>query len=54
MGNVAPNALCATLGFTQLGEVEYPVGRMMQSNNWRLDLTLSRPDNGAVECRDGK
>lgn len=56
VGNVASNALCATLGFTLLGEVEveYPVGQMMQSNNWRLDLTLPRPDNEAVEHRTGK
>jgi len=38
--NIASNALCRTLGFTLLGEVEveYPVGRMMRSNDWRLDL----------------
>jgi len=38
--NVASNALCRTLGFTLLGEeeVEYPVGTMVRSNDWRLDL----------------
>jgi len=39
--NDASNALCSRLGFELLGEaqVEYPKGRMMQSNDWRLDLT---------------
>jgi RimJ/RimL family protein N-acetyltransferase len=39
--NVASNALCRTLGFTLLGEaeVEYPVGTLVRSSTWRLDLT---------------
>jgi RimJ/RimL family protein N-acetyltransferase len=38
--NVASNALCRTLGFVSLGavDVEYPVGSMMRSNDWRFDL----------------
>jgi len=38
--NAASNALCASLGFTLLGEVdvEYPKGSMMRSNDWCLDL----------------
>lgn len=38
--NTASNALCRTLGFAKLGEVdvEYPVGRTMHSNDWRFDL----------------
>lgn len=38
--NTASNALCRSLGFTLLGEVdvEYPKGHMMHSNNWCLDL----------------
>ena len=54
--NAASNALCATLGFMLLGEVEveYPVGQMMHSNNWRLDLTLPHADNGAVDNSNGK
>jgi len=38
--NAASNALCARLGFELLGEteVEYPKGRVMHSNDWRLDL----------------
>lgn len=39
--NVASNALCRKLGFTFMGEVdfEYPRGRWMRCNDWRLDLT---------------
>jgi RimJ/RimL family protein N-acetyltransferase len=38
--NVASNALCERLGFELLGEaqVEYPKGRPMLVNDWRLDL----------------
>jgi RimJ/RimL family protein N-acetyltransferase len=38
--NVASNALCRTLSFELLGEadVEYPLGNMMHSNDWRFDL----------------
>ncbi|MFU8870371.1 GNAT family N-acetyltransferase [Micromonospora sp. SL4-19] len=39
--NPASNAVCRKAGFTLLGETEfeYPPGRMMRSNDWRLDLT---------------
>lgn len=39
--NAPSNALCRTLGFTLLGEVEveYPKGSLMRSNDWRLDLS---------------
>lgn len=39
--NVASNALCASLGFADLGveDVEYPKGSMMPARHWRLDLT---------------
>jgi RimJ/RimL family protein N-acetyltransferase len=38
--NVASNALCRRAGFVLLGEadVEYPIGQLMRSNNWRFDL----------------
>lgn len=49
--NGPSNALCRKAGFTNLGqvEVEYPPGRPMQCNNWRLDLsrTPDRPNLGA-------
>ena len=56
--NAASNALCRTLGFELLGEVEveYPKGRLMRSNDWRLDRGralatargLSRPSRHAA------
>ena len=38
--NEPSNAICRGLGFTLLGpvDVEYPRGRQMRSNDWRLDL----------------
>ncbi len=39
--NVASNAICRKLGFTNLGEVEFENvlhGTTMRSNDWRLDL----------------
>jgi RimJ/RimL family protein N-acetyltransferase len=38
--NVPSNAICRTLGFTLVEEcrVEYPPGRSMTVNDWRLDL----------------
>ena len=41
--NAASNALCRTLGFELLGEVEvdYANGAVMRSNDWRLDLAAS-------------
>ena len=37
--NAASNAVCRSLGMTLVGEVEieYPPGRLMHSNEWRLD-----------------
>lgn len=39
--NPPSNAICRGLGFTLLEELpfEYPPGRWMQCNDWRLDLT---------------
>lgn len=39
--NAPSNALCRSLGFTLLGECEfeYPPGRLMRSNDWRLELS---------------
>jgi RimJ/RimL family protein N-acetyltransferase len=38
--NAPSNAICRKLGFTLLGasEHEYPKGRFMRCNNWRLEL----------------
>ena len=38
--NAASNAICRKLGFTLLGadDFEYPKGRFMRCNEWRLDL----------------
>ncbi len=38
--NAASNAICRKLGFTLVEEcqVEYPPGRSMRVNDWRLDL----------------
>ena len=38
--NPASNAICRKLGFSWIEscEVEYPKGRWMQANNWRLNL----------------
>jgi len=42
--NPASNAICRKLGFTLVEEcqVEYPPGRSMTVNDWRLDLFRSR------------
>ncbi|GIG85495.1 GNAT family N-acetyltransferase [Plantactinospora endophytica] len=39
--NGASNAVCRKAGFALLGETEFefPKGRLMRSNDWRLDLT---------------
>ncbi|GAA3738785.1 GNAT family N-acetyltransferase [Plantactinospora mayteni] len=39
--NAASNAVCRKAGFELLGETEFefPKGRPMRSNDWRLDLT---------------
>jgi RimJ/RimL family protein N-acetyltransferase len=34
------NAVCRKVGFTLLGEFEYPPGRFIRSNDWRLDLSV--------------
>ncbi|MFF2045390.1 GNAT family N-acetyltransferase [Kitasatospora sp. NPDC058170] len=38
--NPASNAVCRRAGFTLVGETdfEFPAGRLMRSNNWRVDL----------------
>lgn len=40
VSNGASNTVCRNAGFTNLGECtfEYPKGRLMQSNDWRIDL----------------
>jgi RimJ/RimL family protein N-acetyltransferase len=40
VGNAASNAICRKLGFTLIEECqfEYPPGRSMTVNDWRLDL----------------
>lgn len=44
--NAASNALCRTLGFRCLGEVEveYPKGRPMRSNDWQYELWPPQDD----------
>lgn len=43
--NPASNAVCRKAGFQLLGETEFefPPGRFMRSNDWRLDLTAPAP-----------
>jgi RimJ/RimL family protein N-acetyltransferase len=43
--NPASNAVCRRAGFELLGETdfEFPRGRPMRSNDWRLDLTAAQP-----------
>ena len=40
LANAPSNALCARLGFANLGEceVEYPAGHPMRCNDWCVDL----------------
>jgi RimJ/RimL family protein N-acetyltransferase len=40
VGNPASNAICRRAGFSLVGECEFefPPGRLMRSNEWRLDL----------------
>ncbi|BDE39126.1 N-acetyltransferase GCN5 [Streptomyces anthocyanicus] len=40
VGHAASNAVCRGAGFTLLGQVdaEYPKGRWIRSNDWRVDL----------------
>jgi RimJ/RimL family protein N-acetyltransferase len=47
--NGPSNALCRKLGFSLLGECEfeYPPGRFMTCNDWRLDLCAESPDDRA-------
>ncbi|RYJ20102.1 putative acetyltransferase [Streptomyces sp. L-9-10] len=44
--NRSSNALCRRVGFSLRGEceVEYPKGRLMRANDWRLDLTPGADD----------
>ncbi len=51
--NAASNVLCRRLGFELLGEedVEYPKGRMVRSNAWRLALS-QRARAGALAAHD--
>jgi RimJ/RimL family protein N-acetyltransferase len=46
--NPPSNAICRKLGFTLVeeGEFEYPRGTFMQCNDWRLDLSVGKPDPG--------
>jgi RimJ/RimL family protein N-acetyltransferase len=55
--NAASNALCAKVGFTLLGavEFEYPPGSLMRCNDWRI--VLRRPTSTAAgwgEVRGGR
>jgi RimJ/RimL family protein N-acetyltransferase len=47
--NGASNALARKLGFALLGpcELEYPPGRSMRCNDWRLDLYAAEPGEAA-------
>ena len=47
VGNAASNAICQKAGFTLNGacDFEYPAGHFMRSNDWRLDLSASGPEN---------
>lgn len=49
--NVPSNALCRTLGFRCLGEVEveYPKGHLMRSNDWQCELW---PQHAPESSRD--
>jgi RimJ/RimL family protein N-acetyltransferase len=49
--NPASNAVCRRVGFTLAGETdfEYPPGRLMRSNDWRLDLTELAGPTSPVE-----
>jgi RimJ/RimL family protein N-acetyltransferase len=40
VGNAASNAVCRALGMTFVGavDIEYPPGRFMNANEWRLDM----------------
>jgi RimJ/RimL family protein N-acetyltransferase len=42
--NAASNAVCRNAGFTNLGECtfEYPKGKWMRCNDWRVDLFADR------------
>jgi RimJ/RimL family protein N-acetyltransferase len=46
--NPPSNAICRKLGFTLIeeGEFEYPRGKFMRCNDWRLDLKGECPDRG--------
>lgn len=52
VGHAASNAVCRGAGFTLLGQVdaEYPKGRRIRSNDWRVDLE----EETDVMCRSIK
>jgi len=51
--NAASNAVCRKLGMTLVGEVEieYPPGRVMHSNEWRLDAREPWPTGDKPSSR---
>jgi RimJ/RimL family protein N-acetyltransferase len=48
VANLPSNAICRKVGFTLVDECdfEYPPGRVMRCNDWRLDLLEARPSAG--------
>ena len=53
--HAASNAVCRRAGFTLMGECafEYPKGRMITSNDWRLDLRPAGEAAGAGDAAGG-
>ncbi|TQS40115.1 GNAT family N-acetyltransferase [Cryptosporangium phraense] len=49
VGNRASNAVCRRVGFELVGECdfEFPPGRVMRSNDWRLQLTQKTLPSGS-------
>ncbi|HEX5542387.1 MAG TPA: GNAT family N-acetyltransferase [Micromonospora sp.] len=47
--NLASNGVCRRAGFELMGETdfEFPPGRFMRSNDWRLDVTLGGTPAGS-------
>ncbi|MFE7774428.1 GNAT family N-acetyltransferase [Streptomyces sp. NPDC057445] len=47
VGNAPSNSVCRRAGFSLLGECEfeYPPGRPMRGNNWRIDLLVLPSDH---------
>jgi RimJ/RimL family protein N-acetyltransferase len=50
--NAPSNAICRKVGFTLVGEeeFEYPAGKFMHCNVWRLDLSVGTDATGASEA----